>query len=610
MLVCVYPANDTQSKRVSMQGIIGDPATARAIMAGSSQLVHHFLSSDSNCVFAGHGWDHGLQYGLLQIQNMFSTGFVSPNANAKNGFGTGYKSQAGLAAGDYTGAPTNLSRYSPSTVGGLFDYLYTASTDLGGGRIGLGVDADWPGDVNAALSFDMWWGSFDSGDGSFRAAIRHDASPFTTLALGAVTSTNTGNAGDLHKFSLALAAGTRNYPIGAGYHLFPNQAIEAPFFAAYCRLRNTDRTAGFAFTPLVFIGGVGTRAHLNALLNATDLSLSTLFGNARSDSIAAGKEPKVIFWINSGFGDRGETLTSEGPSPVADGDSPEAYADNCRGIINRIEGIWAANGWSLNEVHFVLMPSHPITDPDDLELWTYRAAAAAIAVERTRVLAVDINQIHPSGDFTAGSWYDGGGNTHLAIGGFEAVGASVINAIQSYAGSDTSSGGPTALQIVTAINSSTTGANAATAATNTAAIKAKTDLIGTGTTLVSAPVTDDGGLLELVIGDDYLAANGRALEWTFSEISGITTSAVGRFGLADAATGTEVYQNTSGTVTEPTAGTFKVSFDIPKAALASLPPGDYNWSVQVTEGSYCITLAKNRQNKTRVKLVTKQTTCS
>lgn len=152
--------------------------------------------------------------------------------------------------------------------------------------------------------------------------------------------------------------------------------------------------------------------------------------------------------------------------------------------------------------------------------------------------------------------------------------------------------------------------SATTAATNTTAIKAKTDLIGTGTALVSAPVTDDGGLLELVIGDDYLAANGRALEWTFSEISGITTSAVGRFGLADAATGTEVYQNTSGTVTEPTAGTFKVSFDIPKAALASLPPGDYNWSVQVTEGSYCITLAKNRQNRTRVKLVTKQTTCS
>ncbi len=140
-----------------------------------------------------------------------------------------------------------------------------------------------------------------------------------------------------------------------------------------------------------------------------------------------------------------------------------------------------------------------------------------------------------------------------------------------------------------------------------AAIKAKTDLIGSGALLISAPVSGDGDLLELILETDYLAANGRALEWTFDEITGITTSATGKFGLKDALTGTEVYVNTTGTVTDLGSGTFKVSFNITNTALNALSPGKYDWSVEVLEGSYKITVARNRQIKTRVDIVEKQT---
>lgn len=141
----------------------------------------------------------------------------------------------------------------------------------------------------------------------------------------------------------------------------------------------------------------------------------------------------------------------------------------------------------------------------------------------------------------------------------------------------------------------------------TSQIKAKTDLIGTGSAVVSAPVSGDGDLLELILETDYLAANGRALEWTFDEITGITTSATGKFGLKDALTGTEVYVNTTGTVTDLGSGTFKVSFNITNTALNALSPGKYDWSVEVLEGSYKITVARNRQIKTRVDIVEKQT---
>ena len=139
------------------------------------------------------------------------------------------------------------------------------------------------------------------------------------------------------------------------------------------------------------------------------------------------------------------------------------------------------------------------------------------------------------------------------------------------------------------------------------AIKAKTDLIGSGSAVINAPVSGDGDLLELILETDYLAANGRALEWTFDEITGITASATGKFGLKDALTGTEVYVNSTGNVSDLGGGTFKVAFDIINTALDGLPPGKYDWSVEVLEGAYKITIARNRQIKTRVDVVEKQT---
>lgn len=171
-----------------------------------------------------------------------------------------------------------------------------------------------------------------------------------------------------------------------------------------------------------------------------------------------------------------------------------------------------------------------------------------------------------------------------------------------------SGGGATAAEIIAAFKADADlGTVPGGMVANAVDIKAKTDLIGTGSAVVSAPVSGDGDLLELILETDYLAANGRALEWSFDEITGITTAATGKFGLKDALTGTEVYVNSTGTVTDLGGGTFKVSFNITNTALDGLPPGKYDWSVEVLEGSYKITVARNRQIKTRVDIVEKQT---
>lgn len=140
-----------------------------------------------------------------------------------------------------------------------------------------------------------------------------------------------------------------------------------------------------------------------------------------------------------------------------------------------------------------------------------------------------------------------------------------------------------------------------------AAIQAKTDLIGTGAAFAESPVSEDGTIIPLIIDDDYLAANGRALEWTFDGITGFTTSATGKFGLEKANDPTKTAIITGGVVTDEGGGTWKVSFDILNTDLTALTPGEYEWSVEISEGGVLITTIKNQQNKTRVTLLAKQT---
>jgi hypothetical protein len=94
-----------------------------------------------------------------------------------------------------------------------------------------------------------------------------------------------------------------------------------------------------------------------------------------------------------------------------------------------------------------------------------------------------------------------------------------------------------------------------------------------------SPVLSNGSLLPIVIGDDYLASNGRAFEWTIDSIVGLTAAGStcsfgGRYG-------NSTWLET-GTVTDNLDGTWKLSVDLPTAATSLLNVGYHEWSVEVT----------------------------
>ena len=119
------------------------------------------------------------------------------------------------------------------------------------------------------------------------------------------------------------------------------------------------------------------------------------------------------------------------------------------------------------------------------------------------------------------------------------------------------------------------------------AIKDKTDLITSGTVQTSLPVTSSGQITSpLVIGDDYLAANGRAFSWTVALPTGfVVATASCRFGMRfEDETGVNSFVST-GTVTDAGSGNVTLSFDVAKTVTGTLRPGWYDWSVEIVSAS-------------------------
>ena len=86
----------------------------------------------------------------------------------------------------------------------------------------------------------------------------------------------------------------------------------------------------------------------------------------------------------------------------------------------------------------------------------------------------------------------------------------------------------------------------------------------------------------IVIGDDYLAAMGRALQWTVAAMTGYTlATSTCKFG---GRCKTNAWLVT-GTITDAGAGNWLLSFDLPKASTTALAEGYYEWSVEVTNAA-------------------------
>lgn len=118
----------------------------------------------------------------------------------------------------------------------------------------------------------------------------------------------------------------------------------------------------------------------------------------------------------------------------------------------------------------------------------------------------------------------------------------------------------------------------------------------------SAPVAVDSSINEIIIGDDYLAANGRAFSWTVDAVQGfVVGECVCKFG------GRLDDDNTwlvTGSIVDNEDDTWTLSANLENTDTAALKEGGYLWSVEVEHEGVEVTRVKA---DCKTKLVRKQT---
>lgn len=386
---------------------------------------------DSNHAYAGHGWDEGWQRALAERYRAYASPLFSMGENAGNGSGLGWLVQAhsinptGVLT--WSGAPAALNPLLPPGIL-VLNYAYLAEGSFGAATNTAGVymQATSPIDVSAALRFRIVSGVFaGAGAGSFQPFVRMGQPPWSWLVTGSAVSTRGPTWGtrvdwiDLPAAARTTALDFRVTPWG--------QAVVGPFLGYYQRVENLQRSTGASFSTLQAWGGQSARDMAEALQTMPDAMLDLYFSEIRA---LQGPQKSVLIRINTGLNDRNETLPSRGPAAIKEGPSAAAFVDNLRALILRITGTWQRNGWPTDELFFLLSVSHPVSDPEDKQLVSYREAAVVLCAEFPRTAVTRFDRLTDHAEMLASGWYQAGGTdvNHLTANAFHELARREIDA--------------------------------------------------------------------------------------------------------------------------------------------------------------------------------------
>jgi lysophospholipase L1-like esterase len=285
--------------------------------------------------------------------------------------------------------------------------------------------------VSNSLRAHFSWVSLDYGSGSFRPGVRLGASPFTTVATGTLTSTNTGEF-SVKRSTVDIPAATRTTSLEAKFYIPGSSVIVGPFAGLYARFENPNLLTGICLSTLYAAGGQSLWDMAQTLIYRSLERLTDFFSEVRRLQIEKDQKPIVVIYINSGLNDQNETSTpSWGYRAGIVGDSANNYIDNLDAIAERIEDVWQKNKWDLTELYYLILPSHPISAPDATKLIAYRKAASSWAGAKQRASFVDFTNLTSYTEMLSLGYYLSGGTdvNHLSSAGYNDLAARVVSLI-------------------------------------------------------------------------------------------------------------------------------------------------------------------------------------
>lgn len=429
MLKSFSGAGPISSFPISVNGARG------AVAQAFSRPIDLIMVSDSNQVFGGYGWDDGWQSALAAKYGLYATGILSNGDNVGNGsrnslfvqiFGNNGSSLV------YTGAGGYLDQYLKSAALPLLSYAYQAS---GAATAAVGASL-YSGalNLNHSLRGHYVYGTFASGAGQFQPSCRLEVAPYTTLVTGSAINTNDGIGGNVGIATLDIPPNSAGAATQLGFRYTPvGTGVTGPFLGLYQRFEDRSLNVGASAHTMLPHSGGGLYDFVNDVRGTPDLELWLFFSLARMLQVQKGLTPIIVMIVNSGVNDRNYGAGQQpslGPASNGVGNSATAYIDNLAAFRIRIEALYGRY-WPLYELFWVVMPSHPVSNPDNASLLAYRSAAITYASQQPRTVAIDLGALTSFTEMTANGWYDGGGPEHLTQAGYEALAARALTNLVS-----------------------------------------------------------------------------------------------------------------------------------------------------------------------------------
>lgn len=406
-----------------------------------TRLIDFIGIGDSNQVYSAHGWDHGWQYALDQVAPMYGTGLVTYAENNFNGSGLGWN-YAKTDNNIGTGSDPHSSVFVRNSGSGLSPHLpmyLDTGTLNGSGANGVIINSATNLDLTAELYYDLDHATFDGGGGSLRFGGRREESPYTALPTADAISTDGRNLWRTTRHTIAADTGRSEWgSITARFAAF-GISIDAPIATLYQTVINSSRTNGWRFTNGLYRGGEGLRTFAGDCTGLSDNTWAYFFNRIRARQLELGQRPRVVIVINSGLNDRGDSTNSVGPSP-APSNTAAGFKDNLNAIRNRIRSVYPG---SVDELTFLSVPSHPVSNPDDSRLIDFRTASAEWASEYDDTAWLDISAGYTSTQILANGWYQSGGSdtSHLTQSAYESIGSTLKNGLAGVSASQVLSRG-------------------------------------------------------------------------------------------------------------------------------------------------------------------------
>jgi len=262
-----------------------------------------------------------------------------------------------------------------------------------------------------ALRSHHWVSNSSRLGGSVRPSIRNSVSAL--LGQSALVTLAAATPTSMQRIEVTAAAAQRSGSTWASFTTTSGTAISGNVILGPQQLCSTTMTAGVALTPFMSRGSTSVYDWaLSHQANVSDAMIDQHIAEYIAETVASGQAPLLTLWFNDAFNFRAVSATSIGPGAYADGDSPEAYADNHVYIINRWKARWVALGYDLSNLWFVIHGDHPLSGDgagtEDSELLAYRSTgyAAIYAANPSQTICIDGNQLVSYAEMIAAPHYD------------------------------------------------------------------------------------------------------------------------------------------------------------------------------------------------------------